>query len=151
MGSHHRVASLWGARTSARVACPDLTLWGLQHVPMALACAEVGHRDVMTASSPGKTWNLAGLHCGFVVLQDDALRARYMAVVAHASLHFGSVFATSAMLAAYRLGGAWRDRLCRYFESQVLFVEEFLDAQCPQLRLVRPQATYLVWLDCSGA
>ena len=111
-------------------------------------CTDVGHTRVLVASSPGKTWNLAGLHCGFVVVQDAALRAKYRAVVEHAYLHYGSAFATTAMLAAYVHGGAWRTRVCRYIESQVLFLERFLDEHTPELVPARPQASFLVWVDC---
>ena len=127
----------------------DLVLWGLVHTPMALACADVGHTRVLVASSPGKTWNLAGLHCGFVVVQDAVLRAKYRAVVEHAYLHYGSAFATTGMLAAYVHGGPWRTRVCRYIESQVHFVERFLAAHAPELVPARPQASFLVWVDCA--
>lgn len=127
----------------------DLTLFGARHTPMALACADVGHARVLTASSPNKTWNLAGLHVGFVVLQSAPLRARYLEVVEHTHARFGSVFATTAMLAAYQHGGPWRERARRYFESQVELVEAFLGARVPEIAPSRPQASYLVWLDCS--
>ena len=104
----------------------DLTLWGLQHVPMALACKQVGYDGVITTCSPGKTWNLAGLQCGFVVLEHDDMRRKYLSIVEHQFLHFGSVFATVAMMAAYSKGGPWCERLCRYIESQILWLELFM-------------------------
>jgi cystathionine beta-lyase len=128
----------------------DLCLWGTRHTPMALACQRVGYRQVLTTSSPGKTWNLAGLHCGFVVLQCPALRAKYLAIAEHAYLHFGSAFATAGMMAAYQLGGPWRLRLCRYLESQIEFLESFLQNRVPEMIAIRPQASFLVWMDCSG-
>ena len=128
----------------------DLTLWGAKHTPMALACQAAGHEAVLTMSSPGKTWNLAGLHCGFVVLQHAEHRARYLAVVEHAYLHFGSAFGTAGMMAAYERGGPWRHRLCRYIEAQVEFTEAFLRNRVPEVVPVRPQASFLIWLDCTG-
>ena len=103
----------------------------------------------MTASSPGKTWNLAGLHCGFVVLQSPLHREKYLAVVEPANLHFGSAFATAGMLAAYTHGGEWCVRVRRYIESQVKCLEAFLLKDVPEIVAVRPQASFLCWLDCS--
>lgn len=128
----------------------DLTLWGLKHIPMALACQSVGYDRLVTTSGPGKTWNLAGLHCGYLVIQNSQLRTAYMKVAEHAYLHFGSTFATVGMLAAYQTGGEWRNRVCRYFESQIQVLESFLQSKIPEIVAIRPQASYLVWLDCSG-
>jgi len=128
----------------------DLTLWGLRHVPMATSCAEIGYARVVTASSPGKAWNLAGLHGGFVVIQDDGLRRRYRAVVEHACLHFGSAFATVGMLAAYRRGGPWLERLRLYIQSNVALVERHLAAHAPEIVVHRPQASFLIWMDCAA-
>ena len=84
------------------------------------------------------------------MLQSEPLRARYLAVVEHTHTRFGSVFATTAMLAAYQRGRPWRERARRYFESQIELVEAFLGARAPEIAPSRPQASYLVWLDCSG-
>ena len=53
-------------------------------------------------------------------------------------------------MAAYQQGGAWRDRLCKYLESQVMHVEDFIQAQIPEIVVVRPEASFLVWLNCVG-
>jgi cystathionine beta-lyase len=77
------------------------------HVPIAslqvrsdqkLVCAGA---HCITLMAPTKTWNLAGLHCSYVIIQDKALRERYLGAVSHAVLHFGSAFATEALLATY--------------------------------------------------
>ena len=128
----------------------DLVLWGLKHTPMALVCRQIGYDAVLTACSPGKTWGLAGLHCGFVVLENSEYRAKYLAIVEHAYLHYGSTFATVGMMAAYQHGGPWRNRLCRYLESQAEFTEAFLEERIPQIVPLRPGASFLIWLDCSG-
>jgi len=127
----------------------DWCLFGHRHRPLAL---EAGSgQPVITFMAPTKTWNLAGLHCSFLVIEDAALRERYLASVAYAFLHYGSTFATEAMLAAYEHGRPWLEGAKRYVEAQLLHCEEFLLARCaPEIRPLRPEATYLLWLDCSG-
>jgi cystathionine beta-lyase len=71
-----------------------------QYVPFAEAARAAGCAHV-TMGAPTKTFNLAGLHCSYVVLEDEGLRERYMRRITPAVLHYGSTFATTAMLAAY--------------------------------------------------
>ena len=122
---------------------------------MARCAAAVGYADgVVTAASPGKTFNLAGLHAAFLVIPSPRRRAQYDSVVTHAALSFGSAFATTGMLAAYSdpASEAWLDQLRKYLERNVLVVESYLSEHtAPEITVAqRPQATYLVWLNCQG-
>ena len=86
-----------------------------------------------------------------MAIEDPALRARYVAAVDYACLHFGNAFATTAMLAAYSAGGPWLGRLKRHIEGNIRFLEEFVAARVPGIAVAaRPEASYLVWLDCRG-
>ena len=156
------------------------------HTPLAVVarddCEGYAAERVMTMSGPGKTWNIAGLHCGFVIMQSAALRAKYLAVAEHAFLHYGSVFATTALLAAYSTreevtaaaaaaagsasasasaelrcnveggsGGdpaAWLELLLLHLDRNVDLVVRVVRERMPQLKVMRPGASYLVWLDC---
>ena len=130
----------------------DLMLFNHKHVPMQLVghlCG--GHTQIVTMHSPGKTFNLAGLHAGFVIIQNPDLYQQYMAVVEPACLHFGSAFATAAMLAAYtNKGRLWLKQLIVYLEQNVCLVEQFCATRLPEIKVMRPNASFLVWLDCQG-
>ena len=129
----------------------DLALFAGVHTPMAVVCESVGHKDVATLGSASKAWNLAGLHCGWVALQDAGLREQYMAVVEHACLHFGSVFASIGMLGAYTVGAEWLSKAKAHIEANIILLEERLAAlPGTPIKPIRPEATYLVWLECSG-
>ena len=115
---------------------------------VARACRHV------TLNAPTKTFNLAGLHASYLVIEDPKLRERYLAHVSPATLHFGSTFATTALLAAYDSGpsGAWLDAARAHVRANVAY----LAAELTRLNLdgfveVLPlEATYLIWLDCSA-
>ncbi|MGZ8257425.1 MAG: hypothetical protein ACXW1C_05495 [Gallionella sp.] len=66
------------------------------------------------------------------------------------SLHLGSVnpFSAVAFAAAYREGGEWLDSLLEYLAGNRDWVREFLQTQLPKIKLIEPQGTYLLWLDC---
>lgn len=122
----------------------DLVLWHHKHTPAAKLC-----RSVITLRAPSKTWNLAGLHASFVIIQEAGMRERYLSYVSASHQHFGSVFATAAMEAAYEFGGPHLLRLKTHLEENIKYLEEFLSTHLPSINPMRPQATFLVWLDFS--
>jgi cystathionine beta-lyase len=126
----------------------DLNLWGLPHMPFALACPET---SVVTMGAPSKTWGLAGLHCSFLVIPDEQLRAKYMQIAEPAHAHYGSIFATVA-LQSYMLPEAeeWLTSVKAYLQENVLFLEEYLSQHAPEIKIMRPEASFLVWLDMRG-
>eukprot|EP00928_Gymnodinium_smaydae_P033618 TRINITY_DN24028_c0_g2_i1.p1 TRINITY_DN24028_c0_g2~~TRINITY_DN24028_c0_g2_i1.p1 ORF type:complete len:477 (+),score=97.22 TRINITY_DN24028_c0_g2_i1:78-1508(+) len=130
----------------------DWCLFDSQHRPLAMHADAEASQHVITLMAPSKTWNLAGVHCSFLVIQDPTLRARYLATVDYAFLHYGNAFATEAMIAAYRFGRPWLHGARKYIESQLLRATEVLRARgAPELQpAALPEATYLLWLDCSG-
>ena len=171
-----RVCKTYGVIILSDEIWAPLTLWGDTHEPMAAACEEVDHAAaVATLCSPAKAFNIAGVHCGYVVLpgargpcmdgipsttgeaavspSHASLHASYMAVVEHAALHFGNVFSTTAMLAVYEdpTTDEWLVRLRLFLQRNIELVEGYLRTHCyPEILPVRPQATYLVWLQCKG-
>jgi cystathionine beta-lyase len=106
----------------------------------------------VTLSAPTKTFNLAGLHCSFVIAEDERIREAYLGYVAPATLHYGSAFATVALVAAYSGEAAeWLDEVKDHVQANAAFVTTFLRTHA-LLELIRPwplTATYLVWLDCT--
>lgn len=101
-------------------------------------------------NAPTKTFNLAGLHAAYAIIEDSELRSRYLAHVSPAWLHFGSTFATEAMLAAYQHGAEWLEAARAYVRANVEFLTAALaDADVGVVAMPTP-ATYLVWLDCAA-
>mmetsp|Transcript_108930 Transcript_108930/g.204341 ORF Transcript_108930/g.204341 Transcript_108930/m.204341 type:complete len:331 (+) Transcript_108930:2-994(+) len=127
----------------------DWCLFGHKHRPLALEAAD--GQPVITLMSPTKTWNLAGLHCSYLVIRDQALRERYLQTVDYAFLHFGGTFATTAMLAAYNNGWSWLQGVRRYVEANLRRCKTFLEERSiSEVLPLLPEATYLLWLDCRG-
>jgi cystathionine beta-lyase len=142
---------IWGDWTLVHGGRTGAALGGEERfVPFASIASKCGCCHV-TLGAPTKTFNLAGLHCSFVVIEDDDIRRQYLEYVEPATLHYGSVFATEAMLAAYEHGAPWLDMAVRYVTSNVAHLLDCL-AKTPlaeYISAVRPRATYCVWLDCA--
>ncbi|PID61062.1 MAG: aspartate aminotransferase [Gammaproteobacteria bacterium] len=118
-----------------------------RHVPTALAAGEHSGR-VVTISSASKAWNIPGLNCAFAVIEDAALRERWL--LASRSIVPGvPPLAYTATLAAYREGDAWRQQLLDYLRGNYTLIGDRL-AGIEGVRLDPMQATYLAWIDVSA-
>ena len=116
-------------------------------------CCAVAPREgcaLITLGAPTKTWSLAGLHASYLVIADEALRRRYLQRAEPAFIAYGGTFATTALLAAYTHGGPWLAAARAHVAANVRFLVDFVSAHVPGVAPLSPEATYLVWLDCSG-
>ncbi|MDP1596195.1 MAG: pyridoxal phosphate-dependent aminotransferase [Methylotenera sp.] len=108
-----------------------------------------GHaNNIVTAVAPSKTFNIPGLNLSALIIPDATHRAAINK--AFDTLHVSATnpFSIVAFEAAYREGEAWLDELLVYLQKTRDFVADYLTANLPQIRLVAPQGTYLLWLDC---
>jgi cystathionine beta-lyase len=125
----------------------DLTLPGYRHTPAALV-PESSSLRLITLMAPSKTFNMAGLSSSFFVIQNTALRDEFVRFLDKAELSNGNIFAFVAPQAAYENGKDWLRQLTEYLQGNVDFVDDFLKANIPAIRACRPEASFLIWLDC---
>jgi cystathionine beta-lyase len=127
----------------------DLLFDGRRHIPIASLDKEVEQRTI-TLMSPSKTFNLPGLRCAAAIIPNPDLRARFVA--AHVDLVKPvNVLGYAAMMAAYRDGGPWLERLLRYLHANRSFVQDFVKRELPGISMAMPEGTYFAWLDCREA
>lgn len=126
----------------------DLTLFGNRHLPFA-AVSDKAAGISITFGAPSKTFNTAGIVNSYAIVPDDTLRRKFFAWLTANGLSSPHLFAPIAMMAAFRHGEAWRRQLISYIEQNVLFTEDYLRRCIPSVKPLRPQATFLVWLDCN--
>ncbi|MBT9384035.1 pyridoxal phosphate-dependent aminotransferase [Pseudooceanicola sp. CBS1P-1] len=126
----------------------DITMPGHTHVPMALADEGISERLVMMTAAT-KTFNLAGIHTGNVIIPDPALRKRFGQLMAGLGIS-PNAFAQRLVPAAYAPeGAAWVDALCDYLDGNRHLFDSGINA-IPGLRSMRLEGTYLAWVDFSG-
>lgn len=132
----------------------DLVLWGRRHIPFA-SVSDEARRISVTFSAPSKTFNIAGIVSSFCFVSDEAMRERLFDWMDSAELGETHLFAVVATKAAYRYGAEWHKQLVEYIERNIDFVVDYCNHQLPKqsdgtplIKAIRPEASYLVWLDC---
>lgn len=125
----------------------DLTLPPFHHVPYAKVSAEAAECSI-TLMSSSKAFNMAGLTSSYSIISNEVLRERFHRHLSHSELNLGHAFAFNSVAAAYSHGTEWLDQMLAYVQGNIDYVEQFLASELPQIDLIRPQASYLVFLDC---
>jgi cystathionine beta-lyase len=127
----------------------ELTYEGHTHTPIAALDGEIAQRTI-TLMAPSKTFNIAGLHFSFAVIQNPDLRRTYERAC-RGIVPSVSVLAYAAALAAYRDSEPWLAEALAYLQANRDYLCRFVAAELPGLRMACPEATYLAWLDCREA
>jgi len=125
----------------------DLLLPGVKHVPVA-SVSERAASVTVTCMAPSKTFNLAGLSTSSMIISDPGLMEKYRTTLTGLHMHLGNIFGNVASEAAYTHGREWLEQLMLYVEGNVDLVIDFCREHLPVIRPVRPEATYMIWLDC---
>ena len=102
---------------------------------------------VVTCTAPSKTFNLAGLQVSNIFIPDDALRRKFEQAVAASGYSQLNTMGLVACEAAYRHGGEWYDAVKAYIRENLAYAQHFLEEQIPQVKAVKPEGTYLLWVD----
>ncbi|QRX63548.1 pyridoxal phosphate-dependent aminotransferase [Dysgonomonadaceae bacterium zrk40] len=127
----------------------DLALPGYRHTPFATVSQKAAANS-LTLMAPSKTFNIAGIVSSFAVIPDKQIRKHYFSYLEPRELNQGTLFAYTATTAAYEQCGDWLDEMLAYVQGNIDFVEEYLNEHIPQIHAMRPEASFLVWLDCRG-
>lgn len=125
----------------------DMALFGNKHIPFAAVSAEAAACSI-TFGAPSKTFNIAGIVSSYAIVPDPVLRKRFFDWVDANEFGAAHIFAPIATIAAYRKGEDWRLQLLKYLEENVEFVITYCKENIPQIQPLRPQASFLIWLDC---
>ncbi len=128
----------------------DMVLWGKNHVPFS-SVSEAAARCSITFAAPSKTFNIPGVVSSYAIVPDDKLRARFFKWLEVNELNDPTMFAPIATIAAYSdEGDEWRKQMLEYVEDNIRFVEDYCRMNLPGIKPRRPDASFLVWLDCRG-
>lgn len=127
----------------------DMAIFGNRHVPFASVSPEAAKCSI-TFGAPSKTFNIAGIVSSFAIVPDDNLRGRFYSWVEANEMGSAHIFAPIATIAAYRKGSEWRRQMLEYIEGNIEYIISFCQDNIPQIKPLRPQASFLVWLDCRG-
>ena len=117
------------------------------HSPYASVCPEAAGHSI-SFLAPSKTFNIAGIVSSYCIVPDSGLREKFFAWLESAELDSPSIFSVTATIAAYTKGWQWRQEMLQYLQGNIDFVDSYLKENIPLIRGMRPQASFLIWLDC---
>lgn len=126
----------------------ELMLGGQKFHPLAGLSHEIAQSSI-TLVSPSKTFNVPGLFCGFAIIPNAALRAEYAQLVDKMRIHVSSMGLFAARTAFSGRCDLWLAKLLQYLTANRDFLVDYVAENLPDVRVTRPAATYLAWLDCS--
>ena len=124
----------------------DLIYEGYRHIPFSSLSQDLAQQSIV-CTAPSKTFNLAGLQTSNLIIPNAKYRKVYRASLELTGIHHPNVFGITALEAAYRHGWDWLNQLMNYLKGNLEFLMSFLAQELPQIEAVRPEGTYLVWLD----
>ena len=125
----------------------DLIYEGYKHIPLASLSDELAQRTI-TCIAPSKTFNVAGLASSVIIIPNAKLKQKFETLLSSLHLNSGNLFGHTAMQAGYEDGAEWLDQLMDYLKGNVDFLHSYLKENIPTIKLIEPEATYLLWLDC---
>lgn len=126
----------------------DFVYKGHKHTSLLTLGKEL-EKNLILGTAPSKTFNLAGLQITNIIIPDEELRRKFRRENDASGYSQPNALGLTATKAAYTYGEEWLDELLEYLEGNLSFVRDYLREKIPQVHLVEPQGTYLIWLDFS--
>jgi cystathionine beta-lyase len=119
----------------------DLIRKGETFYPLATL---VDNSNIITATAVNKTFNLAGLHCTNVIIKNPKLREKFSKTV---GMVMPTPFTIAAVIAAYNESEEWLEALKEYLDATIDWVLDFLKQNMPKVKCLRPEGSYILWMD----
>jgi len=127
----------------------DIVYKSNKHIPLASLSKDIAdHCAVFMA--PSKTFNVAGLSTAYVIIPDVRLLGIYKNTLNREGLSLGNVMGNVALESAYRNGEDWLKELLDYLQDNISFIDRYLKENLPKVIMMKPEATFLAWLDFSA-
>lgn len=123
----------------------DLALPPHRHTVLAKLLAE--DERFVICMAPSKTFNMAGLQSSFIIIPNEEIRKAFTGYMERLHIGGANAMALTAAEAAYRHGDEWLDQVLGYIAGNVDYLLEYVGEHLPEVKAIRPEGTYLVWLD----
>ena len=127
----------------------DLAYKANKHTMIASLSEEMANRTI-TLIAPSKTFNIAGLFTSVAIIPNEEIRNKVNAEIAAVGIDHTSIFGALGLEAAYTYGEAWLDELLDYLEGNADYVVDFIKEHIPEVKIIKPDGTFLLWLDFSS-
>ena len=124
----------------------EILFKGHKHTPFA-SISKKFEQNCIVCMSPSKTFNLAGLEVSSIIIPNKKIRENFIntrsGIVPNPNL-FGYI----AMEAAYKYGDEWLEQVLDYLQENLNYLKNYFLKNIPRIKVIDPEGTYLIWLDC---
>lgn len=127
----------------------DIIFENNKHVPIASLSKEFADFTV-TCIAPSKTFNVAGLSASIAIIPNKTLMERFTNTMLGLGIDGSNLIGGVALEACYSYGEEWLEELLKYLKENRDFALDFIESRIPQIKAIKSQGTYLMWLDCRG-
>ncbi|MCM1079006.1 MAG: pyridoxal phosphate-dependent aminotransferase [Bacteroidales bacterium] len=126
----------------------DMVLYGRKHIPFATV-SEEARMNSITLQAPTKVFNMPGVVASQAIVFNPEIREKYFGYIWGTDQDAGNVFAYDCVAACYSEDGdEWRKEMLEYVEGNIDLLCSRLAEECPLIKPIRPEASFLVFLDC---
>jgi len=127
----------------------DLIYSGYNHTVIA-SINETFEENSIICTAPSKTFNIAGLQVSNIIIPNKELRKRFKITLENNAVSGANVFGIEALKASYYHCDDWLSQLMIYLEESLNYVIDFIENYIPKIKVIKPQGTFIIWLDCSN-
>lgn len=118
----------------------------LRHIPFGSLKEEFSTNSI-TCYAPSKTFNLAGLQVSATIITNSTIRKKFSEQMEKQGIHTINTFGVTGFEAAYKYGQPWLEELLIYLRENIIYLKKFIAENLPEVKVIEPEGTYLVWLD----
>ena len=126
----------------------DIIYNGNKHTAFASLGKDTEENAIVFISA-SKTFNIAGLATSISIIPNEQLRKKFKETLSKNGADLMNIFGMVASEAAFRYGEEWLDKLVSYLQGNIDLLDSYLMERIPEIKLIKPEGTYLAWLDCS--
>lgn len=124
----------------------DIIFKPYKHTPMATLSKAIAN-NLITCTSTGKTFNVASISMGNIIIENPQIREQFMKAFAKIGIDTVSPFGQKVVEVGYMECAPWVDALVDYIEGNVNYVHEFINEHLPMLQVTKSEGTYLLWIN----
>lgn len=127
----------------------DITFENHKHTVFASISDETRENSII-CTAPSKTFNLAGLQFSNIIIPNEKLRSKFTKEMDRTGYDEPSLMGIVAATAAYSEGKEWFEAAKAYIWNNILFAEKLVREKCPKIKVLKPEGSYLLWMDFSA-
>lgn len=127
----------------------DITFEGHAHTVYGTLSPAAAENSII-CTAPSKSFNLAGLQFSNIIIPCAKLRVDFLRELDRTGYDEPSLMGIVAATAAYSEGAEWFDEAKSYIWKNIQFAKSYIEENCPKIKVIVPEGTYLLWLDFSG-